>query len=114
MAKTMKAAGVRDFGKPLTIEEVPVPEVMPGRILVKVEASGVCHTDWDSKGWGRPLVLGHEGAGIVKLVGTAVKHVKPGDRVLLNWAIPCYTCFQCQEGNQHICERNSAVTEVIN
>ena len=45
MAETMKAAVVHEYGKPLVIEEVPVPEVRPGRILVKVEACGVCHTD---------------------------------------------------------------------
>lgn len=54
--------------------------------------------------------MGHEGAGIVIKVGKDVKSIKIGDKVMLNWAIPCYECFQCQEGNQHICERNSAVT----
>jgi len=53
--------------------------------------------------------MGHEGAGVV-LKGPQVKSIQEGDPVMLNWAIPCYDCFQCQEGNQHICERNSAVT----
>jgi S-(hydroxymethyl)glutathione dehydrogenase/alcohol dehydrogenase len=54
--------------------------------------------------------MGHEGAGIVKQIGSNVRSLKVGDKVMLNWAIPCFECFQCQEGNQHICERNSAVT----
>ena len=69
MAKTMKAAVVREFKKPLSIEEVPVPEVGPGQILVKIEASGVCHTDlhaadgdWPVKP-SPPFIPGHEGVG---------------------------------------------------
>jgi S-(hydroxymethyl)glutathione dehydrogenase/alcohol dehydrogenase len=50
------------------------------------------------------LVLGHEGAGIVKAVGPQVRSLKPGDKVVLNWAIPCGACFQCLEGNQSLCE----------
>lgn len=79
-------------------------------VLVQIKAAGVCHTDWDSQSWGKPLVMGHEGAGIVVQVGPQVRDLQVGDAVMLNWAIPCYECFQCQEGNQHICERNSAVT----
>jgi propanol-preferring alcohol dehydrogenase len=67
MARTMKAAVVREFKKPLTIDEVPVPEVGPGQILVKIEASGVCHTDlhaadgdWPVKPK-PPFIPGHEG-----------------------------------------------------
>jgi S-(hydroxymethyl)glutathione dehydrogenase/alcohol dehydrogenase len=54
--------------------------------------------------------MGHEGAGMVIAVGPQVSSIEVGDSVMLNWAIPCYTCFQCQEGNQHLCEKNSAVT----
>jgi len=55
-------------------------------------------------------VLGHEGTGVVESVGEGVSHVKAGDKVLLNWAIPCRTCYQCQTGHQNICEKNSPVT----
>ncbi|MCU0340328.1 MAG: alcohol dehydrogenase catalytic domain-containing protein [Spirosomaceae bacterium] len=79
-------------------------------VLVQIKAAGICHTDWDSQSWGKPLVMGHEGAGVVTHVGPQVRGLRVGDAVMLNWAIPCYECFQCQEGNQHICERNSAVT----
>ena len=93
-----------------SIQEISVAEPQGDEVLVEIKAAGVCHTDWDSQSWSKPLVMGHEGAGIVKQVGTKVKSLKVGDKVILNWAIPCYECFQCQEGNQYICERNSAVT----
>jgi len=78
-------------------------------VLVKIRAAGVCHTDFDSVSWGRPLVLGHEGAGEVAAIGDAIEHVSVGDRVLLNWAISCGSCFQCLAGNQAICETHSPV-----
>lgn len=97
-------AAIGDGQGNITIEIIEVGWPKPGEVLVDIRASGICHTDWDSKGWGRPLVLGHEGAGSVRLVGSAVTHVKPGDRVILNWAIPCGDCFQCQCGNHALCE----------
>jgi propanol-preferring alcohol dehydrogenase len=85
MATTMKAAVVRAFGKPLTIEEAPVPTPGPGEVLVKVLACGVCHTDlhaadgdWPVKPT-LPFVPGHEGAGIVAASGRGVTRVKEGD-----------------------------------
>jgi alcohol dehydrogenase, propanol-preferring len=81
MTKTMKAAVVREFGKPLTIEEVPVPEPGPGEIQVAIRASGVCHTDlhaaegdWPVKPT-PPFIPGHEGVGFVSGVGKGVLHV---------------------------------------
>ena len=81
MTKTMKAAVVREFGKPLTIEEVPVPEPGPGEIQVAIRASGVCHTDlhaaegdWPVKP-NPPFIPGHEGVGFVSGVGKGVLHV---------------------------------------
>jgi S-(hydroxymethyl)glutathione dehydrogenase/alcohol dehydrogenase len=58
--------------------------------------------------------MGHEGAGIVEKIGSAVEKLKVGDQVILNWATPCMHCFQCQEGNQHICENNSPVVAGAN
>ncbi len=91
MPKTMKAAVVRAFGKPLTIEEVAVPQPGPGQIQVKIEASGVCHTDlhaaegdWPVKP-NPPFIPGHEGVGYVSAVGAGVKLVKEGDRVGVPW-----------------------------
>jgi len=92
-----------------TIEEIEVQEPIEDEVLIKMKASGLCHTDHDSLHWGRPIILGHEGAGIVEAVGSDVTSVAVGDKVILNWAIPCGRCFQCQEQNQHICENNSPV-----
>ena len=82
-----------------------------GEVLIALRASGVCHTDWDSLRWGRPLILGHEGAGIVQGVGDGVTSCRPGDRVLLNWAIPCGLCFQCRLGRENICEDRGTVPD---
>jgi len=81
-------------------------------VLVRIRAAGICHTDYDSLNWGKPIVMGHEGAGEVVVVGENVSEVKAGDRVLLNWAISCGECFQCQRGNFAICEKHSPVAGV--
>lgn len=92
------------------LKTVEVGEPGPGEVAVQLKASGVCHTDYDSMRWGRPIVMGHEGAGVVTAVGDGVTSCAVGDRVMLNWAIPCGRCFQCLEGNQGICEVNNSVT----
>ncbi len=108
----MKArAAVTDGQGNFSIEEIEVSHPQAGEVLVEVKAAGICHTDWDSLSWGNPLVLGHEGAGVVQAVGDGVAHVQPGDRVLLNWAISCGHCFQCMAGNHSLCETNSPVTK---
>ena len=119
MAKTMKAAVVRAFGEPLTIDEVPVPTPGPGEVLVKVVASGVCHTDlhaadgdWPVKPT-LPFVPGHEGAGIVAAVGPGVTHLKEGDPVGVAWLHDaCGTCEYCITGWETLCEaqHNSGYT----
>ncbi|QNL48307.1 alcohol dehydrogenase catalytic domain-containing protein [Olivibacter sp. SDN3] len=91
------------------IEQIEIKDPAPDEILVKVKAAGICHTDFDSLSWGSPLVLGHEGAGIIAKLGKSIKGFDIGDSVLLNWAVPCGRCYQCQEGNLHICERHSPV-----
>ena len=103
-------AAVSDRKGSFTIEPIEVDAPHAGEVRIEMKASGICHTDYDSLGWGYHHVLGHEGAGIVESVGDGVTHVKAGDRVLLNWAIPCRSCYQCQTGHQNICERNSPVT----
>jgi len=101
---------VADGAGSFTIDLIEVNSPQRGEVLVAIKASGVCHTDVDSLNWGGHFVLGHEGAGVVEAVGEGVDHVLVGDKVLLNWAIPCKTCFQCRRGNQSICEVNSPVT----
>lgn len=82
---TMKAAVLHGYGQPLQIEQVPVPTVGPGQILVQVAACGVCHTDlhaidgdWPVKAT-LPLIPGHEGVGTVVATGAGVRHVREGD-----------------------------------
>ncbi|WP_341938269.1 Zn-dependent alcohol dehydrogenase [Marinimicrobium sp. C2-29] len=101
---------VSDGRGQFTLKTVQVGEPGPGEVRIKLKSSGICHTDWDSiQNWDRSFIVGHEGAGAVEAVGTGVTTCAVGDRVLLNWAIPCGACFQCREGNPHICENHSPV-----
>lgn len=92
------------------VATIDVAAAGPGEVAVALRASGVCHTDHDLAGLGVPLVLGHEGAGVVSEVGEGVNGISPGQRVLLSWSIPCGSCFHCARGSQHLCERHSPVT----
>lgn len=111
MATTMKAAVAREFGKPLVIEDVPIPQPKPREILIKVEASGVCHTDlhavdgdWPVKPK-PPFIPGHEGAGVVAAVGSEVNFLKEGDRVGAVWLhTACGRCDYCMAGWETLCE----------
>jgi D-arabinose 1-dehydrogenase-like Zn-dependent alcohol dehydrogenase len=111
MPRKMKAAVCHAFGKPLTIEEVPIPEPKPGEILVKVQAFGVCHTDlhaisgdWPVKPK-LPFIPGHEGAGVVAAVGSEVDFVKVGDRVGVPWLYSaCGHCDYCMAGSETLCK----------
>ncbi|PYF74719.1 alcohol dehydrogenase catalytic domain-containing protein [Pedobacter nutrimenti] len=98
--------GKQDF----SIEEIIVADPAPDEILVQIKAAGLCHTDYDSLNWGKTMILGHEGAGLVVKAGSAVTDFKTGDPVILNWAMSCGHCFQCGQGNVHLCENNSPVT----
>jgi S-(hydroxymethyl)glutathione dehydrogenase/alcohol dehydrogenase len=108
MPITCKAALADGQGKFL-IDEIQVGEPEADEVLVQIKAAGLCHTDYDSLQWGKPMVLGHEGAGVVVRIGANVSGIAPGDAVILNWATPCGHCFQCLEGNQNICENQSPV-----
>ena len=111
MQKTMKAAVVRAFGKPLAIEEIPVPEPGPGEVLVKVIACGVCHTDlhavdsdWPVKPR-LPFVPGHEITGVVSALGPGVTSLKEGDPVGVAWLHDaCLRCEYCETGWETLCE----------
>lgn len=111
MTSTMKAAVVHELGKPLSIEQVPIPVPGPGEVLVKIVASGVCHTDlhaakgdWPVKPT-PPFIPGHEGAGIVAAVGPGVTHVKEGDPVGIAWLHDaCGHCEYCGTGWETLCE----------
>lgn len=107
------AAVVREVGE-LTIEEIELDPPRPGEVLVGMRAAGVCHSDLHTlKGELRqipPLVLGHEGAGVVEAVGDGVDRVAPGDHVLVNWLPADETCPTCLAGRQHLCERFVSTT----
>ncbi len=106
----MKAAVFHGSGQPLTIEEIPTPEVGPGEILLKVAACGVCHTDLHYIDHGvptaktPPMVLGHESSGIIAAVGPGVTTFKEGDRALLPAVYTCGVCRACREGRENICD----------
>ncbi len=90
----------------IRIEELPVPEIGPGEILVKVIASGICGSDvleWYRKKTA-PRVLGHEIGGVVEQVGDGVDNFKKGDRVFVTHHVPCNTCRYCLKGHHTACE----------
>jgi alcohol dehydrogenase, propanol-preferring len=105
------AAVVREFGEPLSLEQVPRRALEPAQIRVKVEAWGLCHTDihaargdWPVKP-SPPFIPGHEGVGIVQELGPGVTDVACGDRVAMPWVgYACGTCDYCVSGWETLCE----------
>ena len=118
---TMKAAVVHAFGQPLRLDEVPVPDVTPGQVLVKVVASGVCHTDlhaangdWPVKPT-LPFIPGHEGVGYVAALGAGVKGIKEGDRVGVPWLhTACGHCEHCITGWETLCDEQQMTGYTVN
>jgi S-(hydroxymethyl)glutathione dehydrogenase / alcohol dehydrogenase len=99
-------AAVADGRGGVRIAPIVVAAPKRGEVLVRIAASGVCHTDHDfMRNAAAPLVLGHEGAGVVEAVGDGVDGVAPGDAVLLTWAIGCGRCHMCAVGLPVHCER---------
>ena len=101
-------AVVRQAGGPIRVEPIRVEPPGPEEVRVRLAASGVCHSDdWaiHNGNWGAPfpMVLGHEGAGVVQDVGDGVGTVAPGDRVLLCWGVPCGRCRACLRGMPRKC-----------
>jgi alcohol dehydrogenase, propanol-preferring len=111
----MKAAILREFRKPLTMEEVAPPQLEPSDVLIGVEACGVCHSDvhlahgdWPqlAKIVKKPLILGHEICGRVVRKGAAANGLELGDRVGVAWLHwSCGECEFCREGNENLCAR---------
>ncbi|HMB64342.1 MAG TPA: zinc-dependent alcohol dehydrogenase family protein, partial [Eudoraea sp.] len=105
----MKAAIYGQFQQPVSIQKVPDPTPSPNAVVIKVEATGLCLSDWH--GWmGHdpdivlPNVPGHELAGIIVAVGTSVKKWKPGQRVTVPFVGGCGKCEQCRSDNQQVCD----------
>ena len=108
------AAILWERGKPLSVEEAELDPPGPGEVLVEVKAAGVCHSDlhparddWPIR---TPVVLGHEGAGIVRETGPDVTALKAGDRVVFCWAPACGVCPACREGRAVLCDRLDQTT----
>jgi alcohol dehydrogenase len=106
----MKAIVYHQFGGPIAIETVPDPSPAPDGAVIRVEATGLCRSDWH--GWhGRdpdikrlPHVPGHEFSGVVVAVGRDVRHAAIGQRVTIPFVAGCGQCPECQRGNQQICD----------
>jgi len=110
----MHAAILWEQGQPLSVEPVELDAPGPGEVLVEVKAAGVCHSDlhpargdWPMK---TPVVLGHEGAGVVREVGSGVTMIARDDHVVFCWAPPCGDCPPCREGRAVLCDRVEKVT----
>ena len=102
------AAILHEVGKPLEIEEIEVDAPGPGEVLLRFTHAGLCHSDlhvMQGDIVGRlPMVLGHEGAGIVEDVGPGVTRVAPGDHVVCSFVPSCGWCHWCATGQQAICD----------
>jgi Zn-dependent alcohol dehydrogenase len=111
----MKAAVCREFGKPLTIEDVTLADPGPGEIRVKMAACAICHSDiiYADGGWGGalPAVYGHEAAGVVDRVGPGVTNVKLGDHIVVALIRSCGGCHYCAQGHQVQCETSFSLDQ---
>lgn len=108
----IRAAVVREAGKPLVIEQVRLGDIRDDEVLVRIVACGVCHTDMVVRNQEMPsplpAILGHEGAGIVEAVGSHVHSVAPGDHVVLSF-MKCGECYLCEAGHPAHCQHVGAI-----
>lgn len=109
----MKAAVMWNPGEPFDVRDVDIAPPGPGQVSVELHSCGVCASDLSlttSFGQPTPVVLGHEGAGIVTAVGEGTTTVRPGDHVVVVWVPPCGTCAPCRRGDDYLCanRRSSA------
>ena len=105
------AAVVHEAGKPLEIEELELAGPKEGEVLVRFTYAGLCHSDLhvmqgEIAGW-LPMVLGHEGAGVVEEVGPGVTRVAPGDHIVCSFIPSCGSCHWCATGQQAICDEGA-------
>jgi S-(hydroxymethyl)glutathione dehydrogenase / alcohol dehydrogenase len=111
VATQIRAAVLHAFGQPLAVEALSLDPPKTGELQVRFAASGVCHSDLHvAQGihpTSLPVVLGHEGAGVVEEVGPGVVGVEPGDHVLLTWLPYCGHCRQCVRGRPNLCENTA-------
>lgn len=110
----MKAVRLIKPGQPLELQEIPVPDLGPEDVLVKVKAAGICHSDAHYRAGVSPvrplpLTLGHEVSGIVESIGNAVGNFEPGDRVCLHYLVTCGKCDFCHRGSEQFCVNGSMI-----
>jgi len=105
--REVRGAVIEAAGRPTAVETLLLDDPRPGEVLVRMTASGVCHSDlhvrdgdWDRPG---PIVLGHEGAGVIEAVGAGLDPAVVGRPVALSWYAPCLRCRECQRGRQWLC-----------
>jgi S-(hydroxymethyl)glutathione dehydrogenase/alcohol dehydrogenase len=105
----MQAAILEQLNEPMNVRTVELADPKQGEVRVKLSASGVCHSDLSiARGFTpipTPVIVGHEGAGVIDAVGAGVTSVKPGDRVILTWMYPCHRCRECSRGRPAHCEK---------
>lgn len=106
---------LQEYEEPLTVREITVDDPGPGEVLVRMVVSGVCGTDEHVIQGDLPLpvpmVMGHEGSGIVEAVGSGVTSVRPGDPVVLSWLPGCGTCVACKSGWTGMCRETASAAE---
>ncbi len=105
---TARAAVLNAIREPLTVDALDVRDPRDGEVLVRMGASGVCHSDLHAITGDLPMpipcVLGHEGAGTVEVIGAGVEHVRVGDHVVLSWVPFCGACWYCRAGQNYLCQ----------
>ncbi|EEF58355.1 alcohol dehydrogenase catalytic domain-containing protein [Pedosphaera parvula] len=104
----MKAVRLIKPGQPLEMQEIPIPQIGPSDVLIKVKAAGICHSDahyraGNSRVDPLPLTLGHEVAGVIENVGLNVKRFQAGDRVCVHYLATCGDCEYCSQGSEQFC-----------
>jgi S-(hydroxymethyl)glutathione dehydrogenase/alcohol dehydrogenase len=103
----MRAVVLREVGQPTAVEQIALRPAGRDEVIVRLAASGICHTDLSVRDGSMPALLpctlGHEGAGIVTEVGDGVSSVEPGEHVVLTWNVACRSCGHCLRGDAHLC-----------
>ena len=111
MSKVGKAVVVREWNKPVCVEEVTVESPRRGEVIVKIAACGVCHSDLSGANGTiplpPPLVLGHEAAGVIEELGEGVDDIAVGDHVVIVWVPMCGECRYCVEGRPALCDMSA-------
>src|SRR5438067_3127021 len=110
----MRAVRLVQLGKPLEDAEIPLPEIGPSDVLVRVAACGICHSDAHYRAGishidSLPVTLGHEVAGRVETVGREVHHVSPKDRVYVHYLVSCGCCDFCRRGHEQFCSKGRMI-----